>query len=555
MPDKIKIALATINPTVGDISGNIDLILAARKEAKHADIVVYSELVLIGYPPEDLVLKPALQRRAMDAVIELAGTTMDGGPAMLIGSCWREGGELYNSAILIDEGKIKAIRHKVDLPNYGVFDEKRIFKAGSFEDVINFRGVKLGVLICEDMWTEDYSDHLRNKGAEILVVLNGSPYEVNKTHLRLSLAKQRCGEAKIPLIYVNQIGGQDELVFDGSTFVLNANGTLSYKLKAWRSAVDITLWHKQKSGWICDQSAVDDFNEKFENYYHAMILGLRDYCRKNYFKSIVIGMSGGIDSALSAAVAVDAIGADNVALVMMPSKYTSEESLLDAADCAALLGVKIDNISIVPAVKAFDQMLLPAFAGMVADLTEENLQSRIRGVLLMALSNKRGHLLLTTGNKSEMSVGYATLYGDMCGGFSVLKDIYKMELFELCRWRNAHYPEGGLAPKGRIIPENIIDKPPSAELRPDQRDDDSLPPYDILDDILECLIEKEMHFSDIVKKGHDVKIVAKIEHLLYIAEYKRRQAPPGVKLTGKNFGRDRRYPITNGFRDGRKEEI
>jgi NAD+ synthase len=392
---------------------------------------------------------------------------------------------------------------------------------------------------------------LRNKGAEILLVLNGSPYEADKTHLRLQLARKRALETGLPLIYVNQLGGQDELVFDGSSFVIGADGKLTYKLKAWLPASDITLWDKQGSDWICAPSRSDGFNGKLENYYHAMVIGLRDYCAKNYFKSIVIGMSGGIDSALSAAVAVDAIGAENVALVMMPSRYTSEESLLDAADCAELLGARIDNMSIVPAVKAFGEMLLPAFAGMKADLTEENLQSRIRGVLLMALSNKHGHLLLTTGNKSEMSVGYATLYGDMCGGFSVLKDIYKMELFELCRWRNDNHPYGGLGPRGHVITQNIIDKPPSAELRPDQRDDDSLPPYEILDDILECLIEKEMRFADIVAKGHDAETVAKIEHLLYIAEYKRRQAPPGVKLTSKNFGRDRRYPITNGFRDSR----
>ncbi len=549
--DQLTIALASINPVVGDLPGNYDRILSARKAANDADLVIYSELCLIGYPPEDIVLKGAFQKAAMDRVAELAALSADGGPAMLIGSCWREGDQLYNAAILLDQGKITAIRHKVDLPNYGVFDEKRVFVSGPEPRAINFRGIKLGVMICEDMWSDQVPAKLAENGAEILVVINGSPFEQDKYSERQQLAQQRVTETGLPLIYVNQVGGQDELVFDGGAFVINRGGELAARAPSWRTSLFSTLWHRQDGVWACQKGDIHDVPDGYAAIYQAMITGLRDYVGKNHFPGVVLGMSGGIDSAISAVVAVDALGAENVHLVMMPSKYTSEESLLDAATCAEWLGARMDNIPIEPAVQAYDQMLAGQFAGREEDTTEENLQSRIRGVTLMAISNKFGLMLLTTGNKSEMSVGYATLYGDMCGGYSVVKDLYKMDVFGISEWRNHNHPMGALGPKGQVMPENIITKPPTAELKPDQKDEDSLPPYAVLDDILQCLIEKEMPVKDIVAKGHASDVVARIEHLLYIAEYKRRQAPPGVKLTRRNFGRDRRYPITNGFRNAR----
>ncbi len=550
---KLNIVLSCLNPTVGDLSGNYDKIVAARKSAQDggADLVIYSELCLIGYPPEDIVLKTAFQKAAMDRVVQLAALTMDGGPAMLIGSCWWEGDALYNSAILLDDGKITAIRHKVDLPNYGVFDEKRIFNSGPDPKVINFRRHKLGVMICEDMWLPDISEALTKDGAEILIVLNGSPFEQDKYNARQALAKARVSENNLPLIYVNQVGGQDELAFDGGSFVINRDGKLMVQSLSWQENLTHTHWHNTNGILTCDKGEVNIAPSGYEAIYQAMVTGLRDYVTKNRFPGVVIGMSGGIDSAISAVVAVDALGAENVHLVMMPSKYTSEESLLDAALCADWIGARIDNIPIEPAVQAYDEMLSGQFAGTEADTTEENLQSRIRGVMLMAISNKFGYMLLTTGNKSEMSVGYATLYGDMCGGYSVLKDLYKTDVFAISEWRNKNHPMGALGPKGQVMPENIITKPPTAELKPDQKDQDSLPPYEVLDDILECLVEKEMPVKDIVARGHAIETVARIEHLLYIAEYKRRQSPPGVKLTRRNFGRDRRYPITNGFRNAK----
>jgi len=552
--NQLKIALASLNPTVGDLGGNSEKILTAHDaaRAKGADLVVFSELCLIGYPPEDIVLKGAFQNAAMEKVAGLAQATADGGPAMLIGSCWRgEDGRLYNAAILLENGEIAHIRYKCDLPNYGVFDEKRVFAGGDEATVMNFRGLRLGVMICEDMWRPEISATLARDGAEILIVINGSPYEQDKYNERQTLAGARVRETGLPLLYVNQVGGQDELAFDGGGFVLNPDGRLMARATCWRETLLLTDWRKNQDSWSCAETEINDVPAGYAAIYQAMMTGLRDYVRKNGFPGVILGMSGGIDSALSAVVAVDALGAENVHLVMMPSKYTSEESLLDAATCADWIGARMDNIPIEPAVQAYDQMLAGPFAGVDPDTTEENIQSRIRGILLMALSNKFGYMLLTTGNKSEMSVGYATLYGDMCGGYSVLKDLYKTDVFGISEWRNQSHPAGGLGPKGQVMPENIIIKPPTAELRPDQTDQDSLPPYEVLDDILKCLIEEEMHVDEIVAKGHAIETVARVEHLLYIAEYKRRQAPPGVKLTRRNFGRDRRYPITNGFRNAR----
>jgi NAD+ synthase len=551
MPDTLNLALAQINTTVGDIAGNLDRIRAARAEAARqgADLVVFPELTVSGYPPEDLVLKPSFQDRAAAAVQALAADTKDGGPAVIVGAPWRENGKLYNTAFLLDAGLTAAKRFKHDLPNYGVFDEKRVFTAAPPPGPVNFRGVRLGLMICEDMWTPDVTETLQESGAEILIVPNGSPYESDKLDERLNLAVQRVVESDLPLVYVNQICGQDELVFDGASFVLNADRRLAAQAPAWREHVMTTRWTRGSNGaWTCAPAEVHAQPPRLEAIYSAMTLGLRDYVRKNRFPGVALGLSGGIDSAISAAVAVDAIGADKVWCVMMPSPYTSRESLEDAAAVARSLGCRLDTVPITPAMEAFGAMTKPLFAGRAPDTTEENIQARARGITMMALSNKFGHMVLSTGNKSEMSVGYATLYGDMCGGYSVLKDVYKTDVFALARWRNAHKPEGALGPAGAVMPERVITKAPSAELKPNQKDEDSLPPYATLDGILECLIEREMRLDDIVAKGFERTTVLRVWQMLDRAEYKRRQAPPGVKITRRSFGRDRRYPITNGFK-------
>lgn len=550
MTQSLSIALAQLNPVVGDLDTNRRRLTAAREEAagQGADLVVFTELVISGYPPEDLVLRPAFLDAVENTVNALAEITADGGPALLIGAPWRDQGRRYNAALLLDGGEIKAKRFKHNLPNYGVFDEARVFAAGQPPGPIPFRGVRLGVMVCEDMWTEDVAETLEESGAEILVVLNGSPFEVDKTDVRLNLAVRRVTETDLPLVYVNQVGGQDELVFDGASFVLNGDRRRPVHLPAWREAVVTTRWQASEDGlWTCAEGPRAPSDDGISAIYQAMVLGLRDYVDKNRFPGVIVGMSGGIDSALTAVVAVDALGADRVRLIRMPSRYSSSHSLDDAAACAALLGARSDTVPITPAHDAFETMLAPLFAGHDANEAEENIQARSRGLILMALSNKWGHMVLTTGNKSEMSVGYATLYGDMCGGYSVLKDVYKTTVFELARWRNRIRPQGCLGPDGPAVPESIITKPPSAELRPDQTDQDSLPPYDVLDDILSGLVEDEQPLSVIAARGHDMALIKRVRHLLFLAEYKRRQAPPGVKISRRAFGRDRRYPITNGF--------
>lgn len=543
--------MAQVNSAVGDIAGNRKLVEQARARAAEAkaDLVVLPELVIIGYPPEDLVLRPSVQEACEAAVRELAAQTKDGGPAVLVTSPWRENGKLYNSALLLDGGEIVAVRHKHELPNYGVFDEKRHFTAGPLPGPVAFRGVRLGVMICEDMWLPDVSECLAETGAEILIVPNGSPFEADKWNERLPLVVARVVETGLPLMYVNRTGGQDELVFDGGGFVVNADHSLAVRQPEFIDDFTVTDWHRGNDGWVCEKGEVVKPLELLPSLYQAMVEGLRDYVNRNRFPGVVLGLSGGIDSALSAAVAVDALGPDRVRCVMMPSKYTSQRSLDDASDCARALGVPYEIIAIEPACQAFEGMLAEAFTGKQPDITEENLQARIRGVTLMAISNKFGHMVLTTGNKSEMSVGYATLYGDMCGGYSVLKDVYKMTVYALSHWRNENQPLNSLGPKGVVIPPAIIERPPTAELRDNQLDQDSLPPYEQLDKILEMLVEKEMPVREIVAKGQPEDVVKRIQHLLYIAEYKRRQAPPGVNLTSRNFGRGRRYPITNAFRD------
>jgi NAD+ synthase len=553
MTDRLTIAMAQLNPVVGDVEGNAARLLAARDEAAAggADLVVFSELVLIGYPPEDLVLKPALQDHVERAMAGLAEATADGGPAMLVGAPLRENGSLYNAVFLLHDGAVTASRKKYDLPNYGVFDEKRLFAAGPLNGPLDFKGVRMGAMICEDMWAPDVTECLEESGAEILIVLNGSPFDRDKPDERLNLAVARITESGLPLVYVNQVGGQDELVFDGASFVLDAACNLRAQAPAWREQVTLTQWRQGNDGrWTCEAGPIAKPEEGLAAVYQAMTTGLRDYVAKNRFKGVVIGLSGGIDSALSAAVAVDALGAAAVHCVMMPSRYTSQASLDDAAECAGLLGVRLDSIHIEPGVGAFDTMLQDMFAGLEPDVTEENIQARLRGLLLMSISNKLGHMVLTTGNKSEMSVGYATLYGDMCGGYSVLKDVYKTAVFALSRWRNQSWPDGAAGPEGRVIPEAVIDKPPTAELRPDQLDQDSLPPYDELDEILKHLIEHEQGIDEIAARGFDAAVVRRVSRMLDLAEYKRRQAPPGVKITSRAFGRDRRYPITNRFRYG-----
>jgi NAD+ synthase len=550
-PDTLRIALAQINPIVGDIAGNLEKARAARATAaaENADAVMFSELFLSAYSPEDLVLKPALQDACRAACEAIAADTADGGPAVLIGLPWREGDALYNAYALCDNGRIEAVRFKVDLPNYGVFDEKRVFTPGPHPGPVVLRGVRVGVPICEDIWGPDPVECIAETGGEILLVPNGSPYRRKVMDQRFNVSVARVTESRLPLVYLNQFGGQDELIFDGASFVLNGDGSLAVQMPAFREAIQIVEFRREGEGWACVEGPKARVEEGEEADYLACVLGLRDYVGKNGFPGVVLGLSGGIDSALVAAMAVDALGADRVHCVMLPYRYTSEDSLVDAKACADKLGVRYDIVPIAEPVEGFMHALAPMFAGRKADITEENLQSRARGTILMAISNKFGAMVVTTGNKSEMSVGYATLYGDMNGGFNPIKDLYKTQVFAISRLRNGMVPAGCLGPSGEVIPERIITKPPTAELRENQTDQDSLPPYDILDDILESLVEGEMRVGDVIGRGHESATVQRIEHLLAIAEYKRRQAAPGVKLSRRNFGRDRRYPITNKFRD------
>jgi NAD+ synthase len=552
--DRLAIAVAQLNPTVGDIAGNAEKARRARAEAAGADLVALPELFLSGYPPEDLVLKPAFQAACRAKVEELARETAAGGPALLIGTPWVQDGKLYNAYCLLDGGAISAVRLKVNLPNYGVFDERRVFAPGPPPGPVNFRGVRIGMPICEDIWTEwgDYEDVvecLAETGAELMIVPNGSPYSRDKDDVRLNIAVARVTESDLPIVYVNQIGGQDELVFDGASFGLHADRSLAFQLPAFKEAITTLTWERTGNGWRCVDGPVAAVDEGDKADYAACMLGLRDYVNKNGFKGVVLGLSGGVDSALVAALAVDALGSARVRCVMLPYRFTSHESLDDAAQVAKALGVQYDVVPIESAVQGLEHSLAPLFAGMPRDVTEENLQARARGTILMAISNKLGLMVVTTGNKSEMSVGYATLYGDMNGGYNPVKDLYKTEVYRLSRLRNGWKPDGALGPQGRVIPENILTRAPTAELRENQTDQDSLPPYDVLDRVLERLVEREEPIAKIVEDGFDRETVMKVARMLDLAEYKRRQAAPGVKVTLKNFGRDRRYPIVNRFRD------
>jgi len=532
--------LAQINPTVGDIHGNTALIREAYTHAQQhgAALVIFPELAVIGYPPEDLLYTHKLVEDAHHAITELATLTANSAAAMLVGSLHYHDGTLYNAAYLLDAGNIHAIIHKHHLPNNGVFDEQRYFNAGTLPNVVQWRDRQLGIMICEDMWHDDVTAHLAAQGALHLLVLNASPFEHHKHTQRLAWATTHCTRHRLPLTYVNMVGGQDEIVFDGGSFTMDAQGKLTQQLPFFTT-------HDADYHTSASPSAPRDAHTLT---YLAMMTGLRDYVEKNKFSSIVLGLSGGIDSALTAAVAVDALGAHRVHAVMLPSPYTSQLSLDEARITAENLGIRYDIIPIEEGMKASHSMLTSLHdASIPSAIALENIQSRLRAVLLMAISNSTGALLITTGNKSEMAVGYATLYGDMCGAYSVLKDVYKTDVFTLARWRNANVPQGAQGKAGIVIPEATITRPPSAELRDNQTDQDSLPPYDILDAILECLVEQHMDIASIVARGFDEATVRKIARLLYMNEYKRRQAPLGVKLTSMNFGRDRRFPLTNRF--------
>ena len=549
MPRSLRLGLAQLNPTVGDIQGNVGRIRSARAACgPDCDLVLFSELVTVGYPPEDLVLRPAVLDAVRHAVEGLAAETA-GGSALLVTSPWRDGDAVYNAALLLADGRIAATCYKHDLPNYGVFDEKRLFASGPLPEPIDFRGTRLGILICEDMWSPDATAHLANQGAEVLIVPNGSPFERGKPDTRVKLATERVRETGLPLVYVNQVGGQDELVFDGGSFAVNRDAVLAALLPFWSDAVQMTEWTNTGGGWACAPQRLAPLPPEPGNTYQALIVGLRDYVDKNGFPGVLLGLSGGIDSALTAVVAVDALGRDRVLGVRLPSRFTSDASQHDAELSAQRLGIAIETIPIEDVVQHVERTLAPIFSGRARDITEENIQARARGLLLMALSNKFGSMLLTTGNKSEMSVGYATLYGDMCGGYSVLKDLYKTEVYQLAEWRNRCAPAGALGPSGEVVPANVMTKAPTAELRPNQTDQDSLPAYAVLDAILNGLIERERSVEDLVRDGYSRETVSRIQNMLFAAEYKRRQAPPGVKTSSKSFGRDRRYPITNRFRE------
>ncbi|WP_324697168.1 MULTISPECIES: NAD+ synthase [Novosphingobium] len=549
MADTLRITLAQLNQSVGDLDGNAAGVLEARTAAQGADLVVFPELHLIGYPPEDLILKPALIERAAARLQMLAQASASEGPAMLVGSAFVLDGALHNGVALLDQGKVAAVRLKHELPNYGTFDEMRLFQPGPLPEPVILRGAMIGVPICEDIWRPEVCRHLADFGAEMLICINGSPYEINKDALRIEgVAKRRAVDTGLPLAYLNRVGGQDELVFDGASFVVNGDGAVAVQMADWREQVVQTNWTRTAQGWRCDRGLIEDLAVHPEDIYCAMVLALRDYVNRNGFPGVVLGLSGGIDSALCAAIAVDALGAERVWGVMMPSRFTSRASLDHAADCAKALGIRYSVMPIAEAVNGFDSVLGECFEGTRRDLAEENLQSRIRGTLLMALSNKFGPMLLTTGNKSEMSVGFATIYGDMAGGYNPLKDAYKTTVYALARWRNGHVPRIGIGPRGEVIPPEVLVRAPSAELRADQRDSDSLPPYEVLDPILLGLVDHDKSVEQLVNEGFDRETVREMERLLHRAEYKRRQASPGVKLTARNFGRDRRYPITHAFR-------
>lgn len=548
----ITLALAQMNPLVGDLAGNAARIVAMARAAAEqgADLVLYPEMTLTGYPPEDLVLVSAFRQAAWDAARQIAKDTESLKCDLIFGNLWEENGQIFNASVLASGGRLTRLRSKHALPNYGVFDEMRVFAVGDAPRVVDWRGHRLGLLICEEVWDVALAKSLGEQGAEILLVQNASPYHIGKAGQRKQVVDAAVKATGLPLVYLNLLGGQDELVFDGRSYVVDAAGTDVARLPAFAESLAITRWETGADGWRCVDAPMVETRGNEETIYHALVLGLRDYVTKNGFPGVVLGLSGGIDSALSAAIAVDALGPDRVLGLCLPSPYSSADSLEDAEQLATTLRVQIHTVPISEAMQAANGALAPLFIGRTADTTEENIQARLRGLMLMAVSNKFGHMVLTTGNKSEMAVGYATLYGDMCGGFSVLKDVYKTTVYKLSRWRNTLSAgdrallgfHGGA---GAVIPERSITKPPSAELRPDQKDQDSLPDYDTLDMILRGLVERQLSVRELIAEGMDPVLVEKVARLVWGAEYKRRQSAPGVKITPMAFGRERRWPITN----------
>ncbi len=532
----LKIALAQINFLVGNIAANVDNIIKAASYARDelsADIVVFPELTITGYPAEDLLFRNDFISAANNAVYQIAECIDD--IAVVVGFPERDGNSLYNSAVVLHHGSILACYRKQMLPNYGVFDEQRYFSAGTQPCVFEFNGVFIGLTICEDVWKSGIIDETKQAGAELLLTLNASPFNAGKIHQREAVICEQVKAAKIPLIYVNQVGGQDELIFDGASFVANSQGEIVFRAEEFKEQISVIEFDGDNP---LLNSCAPLYN-KITSEYKALVLGIKDYVRKNGFQGAILGLSGGIDSALVLALAVDALGHEKVEAVLMPSRFTQDMSNEDAIKQAEILKVKYHTIPITPAVNAFTDMLTEVFVGTTKDATEENIQARCRGVILMALSNKRGKLLLTTGNKSEMSVGYATLYGDMAGGFAPIKDVPKLLVYELARYRNSLY---------EVIPERVITRPPSAELAPDQIDTDSLPPYEILDPILERYVEMDQSAEEIMAAGFRYDDVVRAINLVDKNEYKRRQSPPGIRITSRAFGRDRRYPITSGYR-------
>ena len=550
MDKKLKIALAQLNPLVGDVSGNIDKLISIRAGLKDdVDILVAPELYVSGYPIDDLVLREDFLNLVEKEINKLADSTKDKKSAIIVGAPRKDNNSIKNSVFVIENGKIISIKDKYELPNTGVFDEQRIFKQGSLEDCVDIKGVKFGLPICEDIWEKTVLEKLSKSGAEIIIAINASPFTVSKNEEREIVTKLRVDETKLPIVYLNRTGGQDELIFDGSSFALNHDGKKFYNSSEFKEETAQISFQKTNGKWS-GQGNLNNNSSSTERLYKALVLGLRDYVNNNKFPGVVLGLSGGVDSALVAAVATDAFGPDLVQAIMLPSPFTGDESLNDAKEAAELLKIKYSNLKISEAMKIVES-ILGDFKGPKFEpgITEENIQSRLRGLLLMALSNRYGYMVLATGNKSEYAVGYSTLYGDMCGGYAPIKDVWKTDVFKLCNWRNENYSDLFKGPKGKVIPENIINKAPTAELRDNQKDTDSLPEYNILDEILKSLVEDEISVEKIVSKGFDRKVVEKTAQLLARSEYKRFQAAPGPKVTNKAFGRDRRFPLTSGFRN------
>lgn len=550
MADRFRLTIAQLDATVGDLAGNAAKARDAWQQGKDAgaQLVALPELFIAGYNAQDLPMKNAFTLDCMEAVRRLAEDCADG-PALAIGTPWFEGTELYNAYVICRGGKMVTQVFKHHLPNYNVFDEVRIYDSGPIGGPYAVGNTRIGSPICEDAWYEDVAETLAETGAEFLLVPNGSPYYRNKQELRLNRMVARVVETGLPLIYLNLVGGQDDQIFDGASFVLNPHGAPVVQLPVFEECVSHVDLERTEEGWRALPGDFVRHPDAMEQDYHAMVLALRDYCRKTGFGKVLLGMSGGVDSALVATIAVDALGPDNVRCVMLPSEYTSEHSLEDAKACAEALGAQYDFVPIAEGRAAITATLAPLFEGLKPDLTEENIQSRLRGLLLMALSNKFGEMLLTTGNKSEVAVGYATIYGDMAGGYNPIKDLYKTRVFDICRWRNANRRDWMMGPKHAPIPERIITKPPSAELREDQKDSDSLPDYPVLDGILQILVDDDGSIADCVAAGYDKADAKKVERLLYLSEYKRFQSAPGARLSKRAFWLDRRYPIVNRWRD------